>query len=246
MRVLVSLGLILMLAACATPVSAPTATPVSLAAPTRAEVTTNASRPGETHAAETRIAESSPTSAPSPLQTGPRRPRGIYAVVDINTDINLHQKANPSIAPSELHAYFNNLYSSLLDNPAVSGLTLQVGWSRLNPRPPSSPQPYDWSWMDDAFSSVDTWNAQNPAKAPKTIQVRVFPGFFTPPWVLDQIPNCDGLFQSPPQTPASNCGKATFVDFVEPHSGLTVLPMPWNAFYKSSFRECCRIRGERG
>ena len=74
-------------------------------------------------------------------------------------------------------------------------------------------QPYDWSFIDDAFNSVEAWNAANPTKIPKTIQVQMSAGFGTPKWVMDQIPSCDGLFQSPPQTPPSNCGKATFLRF---------------------------------
>src|SRR5437016_6644289 len=79
----------------------------------------------------------------------PRRPRGIYAIVSIDGDIDQQQKANPSITPAELHAYFSNRYSTLLSNPAVSGLALQVGWSRLNPGSTSGAQPYDWTWLDD-------------------------------------------------------------------------------------------------
>ena len=51
---------------------------------------------------------------------------------------------------------------------------------------------------------------------------------------MDQIPSCDGLFMSPPQTPPSNCGKATFLGFAEGGGG--VLPLPWNTLYKNSFK----------
>jgi hypothetical protein len=95
MRVFVLLGLVLILAACATPAATPSATTAPLiaptiaiaatreprlaetrgaetpAAPTRAEVTVNAPRPRETRAAETRAAESAPTNAPSPLPPTP-------------------------------------------------------------------------------------------------------------------------------------------------------------------------------
>jgi Resolvase, N terminal domain len=110
-----------------------------------------------------------------------------------------------------------------------------VHWDTLNPRPPSATNPYDWSYVDDAFDRVSVWNVQNPTKAPKTIQLIVTPGFQTPQWVLDQIPTCDGLFQSPRQTPPSTCGKATFVGFGEGGDG-TELPMPWNPLYKSSWK----------
>jgi uncharacterized repeat protein (TIGR01451 family) len=165
-----------------------------------------------------------------------RRPRGIYTVVDIDSYIALLQSENRSITTAQLHDYFNKLYPQLLGNPAVSGLTIQIGWARLNPNDPSSPQAYDWSYLDDAFTAASAWNAQNPAATPETIEVQVFPGYFTPSWLLAEIPSCDGLFQSPVQTPPSNCGEATFADYNEPHDGLTVLPMPWNPVYTSAYQ----------
>ncbi len=170
-------------------------------------------------------------------QTSPRRPRGIYAVVDIDTSAEDQQSSNPSITTAELHTYFINYYNQLLANPATSGLAIQVGWARLNPdSPATSSTPYDWSWLDDAFSTTTAWNSQNPTAPPKTIQVSLFPGYFTPSWLLNQIPSCDGLFQSPPVTPPSNCGEATFAGFGEPHDNLSVLPMPWNPLYQSSYQ----------
>jgi hypothetical protein len=173
------------------------------------------------------------------------RPRGIYAVVDIDSNIAELQSGNSSITTGQLHNYFNQLYPQLLGNPAVSGLTIQIGWSRLNPNDPSAPQPYDWSYLDDAFTAVGVWNTQNPAAAPKTVEVQLFPGYFTPPWLLAQIPSCDGLFQSPPQTPPSNCGEATFAGYLEPHDGLSVLPMPWNPVYKSAYQTFLTAFAER-
>jgi len=167
-----------------------------------------------------------------PGQTSPRRPRGIYAVVNVTENINQQQKANPS---ADLNAYFNNLYQQLLGNPAISGLTLQVHWDTLNPNPPSAANPYDWSLVDDAFNQVSAWDAQNLALSPKTIQLIVTAGFQSPQWLRDQIPSCDGLFQSPVQTPPSTCGKVTFEAVVEAGDSV-VLPLPWNAFYKSSWK----------
>jgi hypothetical protein len=168
-------------------------------------------------------------------QPTPRRPRGIYAVVNVTDNINQQTKANPSITPAELSAYFNNFYQDLLNNPAVSGLTLQVHWDTLNPNPPPAPNAYDWSVVDGAFSQASAWNTLNPAKTPKTIQLIVSPGFQSPQWVRDQLPSCDPLFQSPSQTPPSTCGKATFIGSVEGGDS-TELPLPWNPVYKSSWR----------
>ena len=160
-------------------------------------------------------------------QTTPRRPRGIYAVVNIMEQIAVQQKANPSITPAQLDDYFNGLYQGLLSNPAVSGLVIYENWATLNPNPPTAANAYDWTYLDEAFNQA--------AQAMKTIQLVVNPGFNSPQWLLDQIPSCDGLFQSPVQTPASTCGKATFSGFVE-GGGTRELPMPWNPLYKSSCR----------
>jgi hypothetical protein len=168
-------------------------------------------------------------------QPSPRRPRGIYAGVNIEENIKKAQAANPSITPAELKAYFVNLYQDLLGNPAVSGLALWVNWYALNPNPPTAANPYDWTYMEDAFNQASAWNARNPTKAPKTIQLVPLPGFQTPQWLLAQIPSCDGLFKSPVQTPPKTCGKATFAGFVEGR-GVRELPMPWNPLYKSSWR----------
>lgn len=163
---------------------------------------------------------------------GPRRPRGIYAVVNIQEQINVQTAANPSITPAELDAYFNNLYQEMFSNPAVSGVAIYENWARLNPNALTAANAYDWSYLDDAFNQAAAWNLQNPAKAPKTIQLVPSPGFQTPQWVLDQIPSCNGLFQLPVETPPSNCGTATFTGFVE-GGGTRDLPMPWNPVIKA-------------
>jgi hypothetical protein len=172
---------------------------------------------------------------PMVAQPAPRRPRGIYAGVNIEENIKKAQAANPSITPAELKAYFVNLYQDLLSNPAVSGLGLWVNWDALNPNPPGAANPYDWTYVDDAFHQASAWNVRNPTKAPKTIQLVPLPGFQTPRWLLAQIPSCDGLFRSPVQTPPRPCGKVTFAGFVEGR-GVRELPMPWNPLYKSSWR----------
>jgi len=138
------------------------------------------------------------------------------------------------ILMAQLDAYFNGLYAQLLGNPAVSGLTLQVHWDRLNPNPPTSSNPYEWNVVDDAFAQVAAWNAQNPTQLPKTVQLIVTPGFNSPSWMLSQIPSCDGLFAIPVTTPPSTCGKVTLTGDGEAADGV-VLPLPWNPFYKTSW-----------
>ena len=173
--------------------------------------------------AETPVVGSGSTNLPA-LQAGLRRPRGIFAVVRVEEYIKQFQKGNPS----KLDSQFDNLYQSLLSNPAIVGLTLQVQWDTLNPNPPSSTNAYDWSSVDDAF-------AQASASTGKTVQLIVTAGFQSPQWVLNQIPSCNGLFQSPVQTPPANCGKATFQGFSEAGDS-TELPLAWNPVYKSAWK----------
>jgi hypothetical protein len=172
---------------------------------------------------------------PLVAQLAPRRPQGIYAVVNVEENIKKEQAANASFTPAELKAYFINLYQDLLGNPAVAGLALWVNWNALNPDSPGTADAYDWTYLDDAFNQVSAWNTRNPTQAPKTIQLVPLPGFQTPKWLLDRIPSCDGLFQSPTQTPAATCGKVTVAGFVEGR-GVKELPLPWNQMYKNSWR----------
>jgi uncharacterized protein (TIGR03437 family) len=157
----------------------------------------------------------------APVLMAQVRPRGIYAVVNVEQDL----KAKPPVD-------FNSLYQDLLSNPAIAGLTLQVHWDTLNP---TAANVYDWSTVDDAFNQAAAWNALNPAMAPKNIQLIVTPGFQTPQWMLSQLPSCDGLFQTPAVTPASTCGKVTFTGFMEGGDS-TTLPLPWNPVYKSAWK----------
>ncbi len=168
-------------------------------------------------------------------QSAPRRPRGIYAVVNVETAINQQQKADSSITTPQLDAYFDTLYQSLLADPAISGLTLQVHWDTLNPNPPGAANAYFWNYVDDAFAQASAWNSQNPAGIPKTVQLIVTPGFNSPPWILNQLTSCNGLFVTPVQTPPSSCGTVTFLGYQEGGDG-TELPLPWNPTYKSAWQ----------
>jgi len=167
----------------------------------------------------------------APVLLAQVRPRGIYAVVNVEDELNTHSNATSA----QLDSDFNVLYQGLLSNPAIAGLTLQVHWDTLNPNPPSAANAYYWNYVDDAFNQAAAWNSQNPAKAPKTIQLIVTAGFQSPQWVLTQIPSCDGLFQTPVATPPSTCGTATFEGYQEGGDG-DVLPLPWNPVYKSAWQ----------
>jgi uncharacterized protein (TIGR03437 family) len=168
------------------------------------------------------------------MAQAPRRPRGIYAVVRVEEYVNQQQQSNPSITQAQLDAFFNGYYQDLLNNPAISGITLQVGWKTLNPNPPTSSNPYFWNYVDDAFAQVAVWNSQNSTQAPKTIQFIVSPGFSSPAWMVAELSSCDGLFQTPVVTPPSTCGTATFLGYSEGNG--TILPLPWNPIYKAAWQ----------
>src|SRR5580658_27938 len=91
-------------------------------------------------------------------QQTPRRPRGIYAVVNVEEAIAQQQTSNPSITQAALDAYFNTFYQGLLADPAISGLALQVHWDTLNPNPPGASNSYFWNYVDDAFAQVSAWD----------------------------------------------------------------------------------------
>jgi hypothetical protein len=169
-----------------------------------------------------------------------RRPRGVYAKINISSEISDH----PKFSPSDLNDYFNNLYQQMLENPAVAGLALQVHWDTLNPNPPETADAYNWTYLDDAFEQVKLWNGKNPFKPRKTIQFIMTPGFQSPQWVFDRLPSCDGLFELPVTTPPSNCGRVTFVVTVEEQDS-NQLPLPWNTVYKSLWRNFLVVLNER-
>ncbi len=115
-----------------------------------------------------------------PAQQAPRRPRGIYAVVNVKHAINQQQAANPSVTTAQMDAYFDSLYQGLLANPAIAGLALQVHWDTLNPKPPGASNSYFWNYVDDAFTQAAAWNTANPGVAAKTVQLIVSAGFQSP------------------------------------------------------------------
>lgn len=105
-------------------------------------------------------------------------------------------KQPAGLTQAESDADLITLYTGLLNNPAVAGLTLQVHWDTLNPNAPTDTNPYFWNYVDDAFTAVGQWNLAHPtttAPSPKAIQLIVTPGFHSPKWLLGKLENCDGL-----------------------------------------------------
>jgi hypothetical protein len=166
-----------------------------------------------------------------------RKPVGIYAIIDISSEITKEDHLSPPVRGMAFESYLNTLYNAMLANQAVSGLALQAHCDQLNPNPPGSPSPfqiYTWDYLRDAFNDVAAWNVANP-NAPKNIQLIITPGFQSPLWVFTQIPTCDGLFSVDAPPAQSDCGWVTFTGFNEPSDGAR-LPLPWNAAYKSDWQ----------
>jgi hypothetical protein len=96
-----------------------------------------------------------------------------------------------TLAPAD--AAVVNYIDNLLDNPAVSGVALEITWKLLNPgnpgSDPSNPPAgtYNWNPLNDVFTAVTDWNAANPTARPKTIQLLILPGFNSPGWVFSDI-----------------------------------------------------------
>jgi hypothetical protein len=118
------------------------------------------------------------------------RPLGVYAKVDVEDAISgFTNSASPSTA--ELHGLVRTLYADLLANPAISGITVGQHWDHIElydpTNSPDGSAGYDWSYLDDAFAEA---NAAN-----KSVQLIITPGVDSPPWLLTNIPSCDGLLR---------------------------------------------------
>jgi hypothetical protein len=191
----------------------------------------------------------------------PRVPKGIYTNFIVEHTINSAQTAaypntkpkdlpeypNPAITPDPTDAVLVSYFTTLLNNPAISGLAPQIGWDKLNP----AKGVYTWNALDDVFTAVNQWNNAHRLLPPKTIQLIINPGFSTPPYVFSDIDtsvcgagaspcpqagSCDGLFMSPLFPVSKICGYTTL--FYEVEAGAPnqeMLPMPWNDVYKTDY-----------
>lgn len=89
-----------------------------------------------------------------------------------------------------------------LKNPSISGVALQIHWSDLEP---AKGEP-DWSKLDQLFAAAES--------SGKWVQLLIFPGFFSPPWVLEGVRTEPFAIQYGP-------GAGTVM----------ALPMPWDRVY---------------
>jgi hypothetical protein len=155
-------------------------------------------------------------------------------------------------------AKISNSIAAILPNPAISGIYALMRWSDLNPTSSTNSLTgtNDWRTLDDVFDAVEQWNAANPTKIPKTIQLDINAGFHSPPWVFSNLTSCDAMFLTnsqgsivtnsqgtlvlvgvDPSKVTTNCGCASFLeaeDFANPT--VLPLPLPWNQFYKNAWK----------
>ena len=193
----------------------------------------------------------------------PRRPKGIYTNFLLDAAVNRAETAaypgsSPGYPNPAADAILVKYFTTLLDNPAISGLAPQIPWDLLNPNDPGqdpfhpAADAYIWNPLDDVFIAVDRWNSIHRALPPKTIQLIVSPGYNSPGWIFSEIDasvcgrdkdcsgagSCDALFMSSPAVLASPaCGYTTL--FFQVESGTPTqepFPLPWNSVYKNDWR----------
>jgi hypothetical protein len=190
----------------------------------------------------------------APVANGPQ---GVYATFVMSSAITSAQStAYPGTPPAYPNQAADTVlvtyFTTLLSDPAISGLAPQIAWDVLNPNDPSvSPNTaYTWNPLDDLFIAVNQWNSANPTLAPKTIQLIVSPGFNSPGWVFSNIDSavcglnsncsgagsCDGLFMKPSPAVSPMCGYTTLFFRVESNPIEQIpLPLPWNSVYKNDW-----------
>ena len=162
-----------------------------------------------------------------------RTPLGVFAHISIEDALERYNGPTPA-TPADYRAYLKAIYTGLLADPAISGITVGQHWDHIQLDDPAcvltnscadGPGGYDWSYLDDAFAAANA--------AHKSIQLLINPGVESPAWLMNRIPSCDGLFTGSGTAP-SNCGKVTFNNFPEQaHADSTdpPLPLPWNPVY---------------
>jgi hypothetical protein len=163
-----------------------------------------------------------------------RKPVGVYAHLDIEAAIQ-RKPCSTSTTTADLHRCLSNLYSGLLADEAVSGITAGQHWDAIQKSDPlcifvngcasGTEDGYDWSYLDDVFGAAKA--------AHKLVQLIITPGVDSPPWLLAKLPTCDGLF-GPAASAPIDCGQVTFTNLPEgkrADGNPPVQPLPWNPFY---------------
>lgn len=171
--------------------------------------------------------------AHSQLPNSARTPLGVYAHISIEDALAKYPGRLPA-TQAQYRAYLFPIFQKLLADPAISGLAVGRHWDHIQLDDPAcavynvcqdGPGGYDWTFVDDAFAAANL--------AHKSIQLLINPGVESPPWLMNKLPSCDGLFTGAHIAPL-DCGKVTFNNFPEQShadSPDPPLPLPWNPIY---------------
>ena len=162
-----------------------------------------------------------------------RTPLGVFVHFSIEDALQRYNGPTPA-TETDYRNYLNPIYTALLADPAISGITVGLHWDHIQLDDPAcaftnacvdGPGGYDWNYLDDAFAAANA--------AHKTVQLLINPGVESPTWLMNKLPSCDGLFTGTGAAPF-NCGKVTFQNFPEQaHADAPdpPLPLPWNPVY---------------
>ncbi|HYX28967.1 MAG TPA: beta-galactosidase, partial [Pyrinomonadaceae bacterium] len=149
----------------------------------------------------------------------PRQPAGVYAKVLIDEAV-----ASYTGPPENIHICLRQLYHDLLHSDAIQGLTIGGHWDKIQTADATYPDGYDFSYLDDAFIEAN--------KAGKSIQLIITPGFDTPTWLTEQLPDC--VWEN--KVLQGRCGKQQWYKFRESQrADSDMLPLPWDKLYKKKW-----------
>jgi hypothetical protein len=107
-------------------------------------------------------------------------------------------------------------WSRAVRNPYVRGVAVQINWRDLEP---AEGKP-DWSKLDEVFAAAEA--------SKKWVHLLIFPGFFSPPWALENAQTDQFAIQYGP-------GSGT----------LETLPMPWDSVYLNRWFAFVKLLSER-
>jgi hypothetical protein len=177
------------------------------------------------------LAAQSPVSWLAPMPAD--NPVGVFAHLDVEDAINEYPgPANPTT--EQLHAYLRGIYAQMFANPAIAGIALGEHWNSIESRAGLGSGPdvdqFDWSYVDDAFTAAHA--------AHKLLRLMITPGIYTPSFLLNLIPPCDGLFPGTSGTVSPDCGTVQFVGIPEKGANdVYVFPLPWNKLYQNAWKD---------
>jgi len=153
-----------------------------------------------------------------------------YAQLRDHVDQNLKRQETPPcgstedtipsgiavVVPKEGEKGYRSGNLEALNNPFVSGVSVQINWRDIEPLQGKP----DWSKLDALFAAA--------ISSKKWVQLDIFPGFFSPEWALEGAKT--DLFN---------------IAYGPAHGTVAKLPMPWDRVYLSHWFTFMRQLGEK-